>query len=250
MRFAVFLVLLPFLSVGLPTYAADEATQVYLGNGELNYVGALDEDANTRLFALYDGAATKPSMLSIRSQGGPVNLGMALGRWLRERQLDVKVLEFCLSSCANYVFPAAREKVVSNFAVIGYHGGPSSGKVGLDKSTQAMIDAMPPAQRKAFMNDIDRSIDADGERERAYMRSLGLREDLSTLGQQERYQQHFRADPDVLGWTYSLEGFARLGVRNITVINPPWKPGSAMRKARFVILEPEKSHEDQQPVPK
>lgn len=98
---------------------------------------------------------------------------------------------------------------------------------------------MPPAQRKAFIDDLDKSIEAKGAKERAYLRSLGVSEDLSTLGQQPRYQQRYLADPDILGWTYSLEGFARLGVRGITVINPPWKPGSARRKLSFVVLEPD-----------
>lgn len=238
MRHAAASVLLSFLAAA-SCARATETTQVYLDNGELNYVGGLDEEANKRLFALYDGLADKPMVLSIRSKGGEVNVGMALGRWVRERGLDIKVLEFCLSSCANYVFPAARRKTVSNFAVIGYHGGPSSGKVGFSASLQKMIDEMPPAQRKVFMNDLNKSIDADGEKERAYLRSIGVREDLSTLGQQARYRQRYEADPDILGWTYSLEGFARLGVHGITVINPPWKPGSAARKAYVVIIEPD-----------
>ena len=239
MRRIAFLVLLSLLAMGPRAHASAETTQVYLDDGELNYVGALDEEANKRLFALYEGLAVKPTVLSIRSTGGEVNTGMALGRWVYERRLDIKVMEFCLSSCANYVFPAAQRKTVSNFAVIGYHGGPSSGKVGFSESLQKMLDAMPPAERKAFMDDLYKDINADGEKERAYLRAIGVREDLSTLGQQPRYQQRYDADPDILGWTYSLEGFARLGVHGITVINPPWKPGSARRKLSFITIEPE-----------
>lgn len=239
MRQIAFLALLSSLAASPLAQSAEEATQVYLGSGELNYMGGLNEDANKRLFALYDSLASKPTVLSIRSVGGPVGAGIALGRWVRERQLDIKVLEFCFSSCANYVFPAARQKVVSNFAVIGYHGGPSSGQYQFGEATRKMIDAMPPAQRKAFMDELDKTTKASGEQERAYLRWLGVREDLSTLGQQERYQSRYADDPNVLGWTYSAEGFARFGVRNITVINPPWRPGSAMRKAKFALIEPD-----------
>lgn len=239
MRRAACLVLLSFLAASPLASSAPETTQVYLDNGELHYIGGLDEQANARLFALYDSLTTKPSVLSIRSKGGEIKLGMALGRWVRERGLDIEVMEFCLSSCANYVFPAARRKTVSNFAVIGYHGGPSSGQVGFSASLQKIIDDMAPAQRKAFVDDLNKSIAADGKAERAYLRSIGVSEDLSTLGQQPRYQKLLKADPDVLGWTYSLAGFARLGVHGITVINPPWKPGSAMRKHRVVLIEPD-----------
>lgn len=238
MRHAAFFVLLCLLA-SPPARSAPETTQVFLDNGELNYVGGVDEDANRRLFALYDSLVVKPTVLSIRSRGGPVTAGMPLGRWVRERGLDIKVMEYCLSSCANYVFPAARRKVVSNFAVIGYHGGPGSGQYEFDADTLKMVDAMPPAQRKAFLDDLDKTIRTNGEQERAYLRWLGVREDLSTLGQQDRYQQRYSDDPSVLGWTYSLAGFAKLGVRDITVINPPWKPGSARPKASFVVIEPD-----------
>lgn len=238
MRHAAFLVLLSVLA-SPSARSAPETTQVFLENGQLNYIGGVDADANKRLFALYDSLAVKPTVLSIRSKGGPVKAGIPLGRWVRERGLDIKVMEYCMSSCANYVFPAARRKVVSNFAVIGYHGGPSSGQYGFTDDAQKMVDAMPPAQRKAFLDDLDKSIRIDGEQERAYLRWLGVREDLSTLGQQDRYRQGHETDPDMLGWTYSLEGFAKFGVRDITVINPPWKPGSAAKKAKFELIEPD-----------
>jgi hypothetical protein len=222
--------------VTTPLPAQDDATQVYLSNGELNYVGKLDTAANRKLFALYDGLKGKPSILSIRSPGGPVPDGIELGRWVRERKLDVKVLEFCMSSCANYVFPAGERKIVSNFAVIGYHGGPGSGQLRLDESTQKMYDAMTAEQQQAFMRDIKKFGEQEGEREAAYFKTLGVRADLSTLGQQDKYLRLYKDDPKIVGWTYSLSDFERLGVRGISVINPPWRPGSALKTVTFVQL--------------
>src|SRR5689334_6314296 len=113
---------LPLLFTASLACAADP-TQVFVDNGELNYVGVLDEQANARLFALYDGLKDKPATLAIRSPGGPTTHGLALGKWVLDHKLDVKVMEYCMSSCANCVFPAGAHKVVSNFAVIGLHGG-------------------------------------------------------------------------------------------------------------------------------
>lgn len=48
--------------------------------------------------------------------------GIALGTWVFEHRLDVEVNEYCLSSCANYVFPAARRKFISPGAVVAWHG--------------------------------------------------------------------------------------------------------------------------------
>jgi hypothetical protein len=35
-------------------------------------------------------------------------------------------MEFCMSSCANYVFTAAGRKIVGSAATIAFHGGLSS----------------------------------------------------------------------------------------------------------------------------
>lgn len=228
-----------------PTLAASaqdvETTQAYVSNGQLEYVGDLDEAANRKLFALYETLSPKPTVLSIRSPGGEVNAGMTLGTWVHDHGIDVRVMEFCLSSCANYVFPAGIKKIVSNFAVIGYHGGPADpAKMQLDAYSQAMYDGLSPEKRKAFMDDIAAMSMRDGRRESAYFRQIGVRGDISSLGQQSRYEQFARAHPDSAGWTYTLEGFASLGVRDILVINPPWKPGGNVAHVAFVTIPVDK----------
>jgi hypothetical protein len=219
-----------------PLVAQDETTQVYVSQGELNYVGGLDGEANRKLFALYEGLKDKPRVLSIRSPGGSVDSGIELGTWVREHKLDLQVLEFCLSSCANYVFPAGARKFVSNFAVVGYHGGPSSGKISFDESVIKQLDALPPEQRAALLEQLPGFLGGQSRKEVDYFKTLGVRADISTLGQQDKYQHLYKVDPRPLGWTYSLEDFARLGVRDIVVINPPWRPGSSLYKLAFVRL--------------
>lgn len=229
--------------LALPAMAADvETTQVYLDNGRLEYVGLLDSTANQRLFDLYEKLATKPTVLAIRSRGGEVYTGMQLGAWVHAHKLDVRVVEFCMSSCANYVFPAGVRKTVSNFAVIGYHGGPGDAHhLQFDEATQRRIDAMTAAEKKVFMDDLVKSSSADGQREAEYLQQIGVRADATSLGQQPRYKQILESNPDGAVWTYTLEDFAALGVRNITVINPPWKPGSAMHPNPVVMIPVEKN---------
>ena len=217
--------------------AGEDTTQVYFSNGQLEYIGPINQQANQRLFALYDSLAAKPAVLSIRSPGGEVNAGMDLGGWVRAHKLNVRVMEFCLSSCANYVFPAGIEKIVSNFAMIGYHGGPgNAGKLTLDDSAQKIYDALPAEEQQAFMAQIAGISSQGGRREAQYFQQLGVRADITSLGQNERYDQFVKANPNAAGWTYSLQDFARLGVRDISVINPPWKPGSASRKLVFLMI--------------
>lgn len=206
--------------------AAEEETQVYIISGELNYVGKLSAEANARLFALFEAQATKPTTLSIRSPGGNTDLGMALGQWVHQHKLDVKVLEGCYSSCANYVFPAARNKIVSNFAVVGYHGGLSSTSFAADEEALAALTEQHGGDKEKARAEFDqllkKAIAPQLEREVKFFQSIGVQQRITTLGQDEKYAKS--APESSVGWTYALEDFAKLGVTNITVINPPWQP--------------------------
>jgi hypothetical protein len=218
------------------TARADDGTQVYFDHHELNYIGDLHKEANQKLFALYDSLPEKPTTLLIRSGGGEIFTGMELAAWIRDRSLDVKVLEYCLSSCANYVFPAGKHKTVSNFALIGFHGGASSTVFQFDAKTQAMVDAMTPQKRDEFMADLKKEEAQNGAREAVFFKSIGVRQEMTTLGQQARYKSLMERVPETAMWTYSLEDFARLGVGAITVINPPWKPVSPNKAWTYATL--------------
>lgn len=237
MRHLALPALLPLLFGASMACAAETTTQVFHDHGELLYVGPVDSDANARLFALYDSLKEKPDTLAIRSEGGSTTQGMALGQWVRDHKLDVKVLEYCLSSCANYVFPAGVHKVVSNFAIIGLHGGLSSASFNYDESTKTMFASMSAKERQALIDKINASIKEDAVKEQAYFKVLGVRADYVTLGQQERYQKLYRDDPKTVGWTYTLEDFGRMGIHDISVINPPWRPGTALKSIAFMVLK-------------
>jgi len=60
--------------------------------------------------------------LRIRSTGGDVDVGMDLAEWVLDHRLDVVVNDYCLSSCANYVFPAGRRKIIAPGGVVAWHG--------------------------------------------------------------------------------------------------------------------------------
>jgi hypothetical protein len=234
MRKTAFLCFVPLVLAG--TVARADDTQVYLDQGELNYIGKLSREANQKLFALYDSLPTKPSRLLVRSVGGETHNGMELGAWIHEHRLDVKVLEYCLSSCANYVFTAGVHKTVSNFALIGYHGGPSRPEFTFDKATQAEFDSMPQDKRDAFMADMKADLAKDAVTEAAFFLAVGVRQEITTLGQQDKYKSLKSRFPDAQVWTYSLDDFARLGVHDITVINPPWKPATLGKTQMFFTV--------------
>ncbi|HEX5342166.1 MAG TPA: hypothetical protein VFX55_06710 [Duganella sp.] len=206
-------------------YAA--TAEVFVSEGELNYVGTVDGEANQRLFAIYDKLPTKPTTLAIQSRGGDVEFGLELGEWVRDHRLDVKVTEFCLSSCANYVFTAGKIKTVSNSATIGFHGGLSSQHV-VDSTDFAGFSQLTDAQKTSVKLDLQRKL----ERESRFFQSVGVRQALTTFGQQERFANIVRD-----GWTFTLNCFEQFGVNNIEVVNPPWVPKPPDQRIDIVILD-------------
>ncbi|MDH3526247.1 MAG: hypothetical protein OEN52_10410 [Gammaproteobacteria bacterium] len=91
-----------------------------MSNDVAYYKGPISLQENRRFFA---AVANRPvRRLVITSSGGEVEAGIALGRWVFGQRLVVEVPEYCLSSCANYVFPAAGRKLIAPGAVVAWHG--------------------------------------------------------------------------------------------------------------------------------
>lgn len=214
------------------TAGAADATRVFVEDGELHYAGYLDDDANGRLFALYDSLAIKPTVLAIESKGGIVDFGLDLGDWVYRKGLDVRVGAYCLSSCANYVFTAAPRRTVSNVAVIGFHGGMSSMTFTLGGERKARYDAMTKEQQEAFLADQRKDIAPVLQRETAFFKKIGVRQDITTYGEASRFDLS-EAD----GWTYTREDFARFGVDRIDVIDGPWRPAMPGNAITFTTIE-------------
>lgn len=199
-------------------HAADAPT-VHVADGELHYTGSMDKEANQRLFALYESLERKPVALVVKSKGGEVNSGIELGQWVHAHRLDVRVPEYCLSSCANYVFTAGARKIVSQNAVIGYHGGISSSEFALDEATQAMFDKMSKEQQDAFWAQVRKSAQPAVAKEAAFFTQIGVDQTITTYGQASRFE-HLGGE----GWTYTKEGFAHFGVKGIEVTGGRWEP--------------------------
>jgi len=84
------------------------------------YRGAISAENNAGFFAR---VANQPlQRLLIDSGGGDVAAAIELADWVHARQLDLTVTGVCLSSCANYVFPAARQKEIRPGAIVAWHG--------------------------------------------------------------------------------------------------------------------------------
>ncbi len=119
----------------------DEGITVERDGDTAIYRGRLTEDG---LAAMRTAAHASPlKTLLIESTGGEIVVGMEFGDWVLEHKLDVVVDRACLSSCANYVFTAGRNKEIRPGAVVAWHG--SAKQPGLlemlHKAVEAEINA-------------------------------------------------------------------------------------------------------------
>jgi len=97
----------------------------------------------------------------------------------------------------------------------------------LDEEQEAMLQTLPADQREPARAKLDQAVRqmaaAQAEEEAGYFKLIGVQQRMTTLGQAPELA-HLRTEKSI-GWTYSVADFGKLGVRNIRVVNPPWKPG-------------------------
>lgn len=103
-----------------PPPAPPPAPVVSFKDGVLMYDGELRADSVARIQAVL--GERRVSLLRIRSGGGEVDVSIAIARWVYANDIDVEVDGPCFSSCANYIFPAGRRKIISGNGVVGWHG--------------------------------------------------------------------------------------------------------------------------------
>ncbi len=222
-------------------------TTVHLDGREILYHGGLTKKANEMVFDLYSQQRAKPTTLTITSPGGPIDLGLELGEWIHKHNLNVKVYALCFSSCANYVFPAGRKKLLDEDAIVGFHGGPTS-ETFETFSIEVAIQEAPEQERERLREEIEASfnsyIQVNTERESDFYRKLGISPKLNTLGQSEQYQELHQAYD---GWVYTPGDMRTLGLSNVEVVDDP-RPTELTNKPKVFLLKLERGSTLMTPV--
>lgn len=189
----------------------------------LQYDGLLSLPAIQHLEQLYQQAAEKPRELLINSPGGDSRLGMLLGYLVYDWGLNVRVREQCASSCANYVFPAGRNKYLEDGSMLLWHGG------ALQPDWQAIIRAKWPrdaVRQQAAREDIA----LWQQQEQAFYATIGVSQLITVCGQHEQWR---KAVPQSLGFDYSPQDLARFGIGGLHLPANGWQPHQRWNSPRF-----------------
>jgi len=201
----------------------------------LIYRGSLTKDG---LKATREAGSGRPvTTLLIDSAGGEIVVGMEFGTWVFERELDVVVDRACLSSCANYVFTAARNKKIRPGAVVAWHG--SAKQPGLleqmHKAVKDQIDSKGLSRRKrttelarARRANVD-YLTAAIQKQNKFFYRVGVDEYVTRIGN-DKY--------GVRGFFYlSVVDMASFGIDNVTAPQDytDMEPGVLARRVGFPV---------------
>jgi hypothetical protein len=219
-----------------PATRDEPATRVALDeSGRITYIGSITTAANERVVEIFEGASEKPETVLISSGGGSTEAGMDLAEWILDHNLDVEVGDFCLSSCANYVFLAGNVKKLSRESVLLWHGS----------MWQESFDRLADPASSEFRP----STLAERERETRFFDRIGVDNLITVYGQgvgvSYRYWRYFLrlfGGEQLVGFDYDLNDLQRFGVSNIELVDGEWdwrehRPEWASRVRRVVLEE-------------
>ena len=213
----------------------NETTSVKLNGNVIYFSGTLTKKAIDKTIQLYDDKKIKPTKIVISSDGGDIELGMDFGEWIFNNHLDIQVNDYCLSSCANYIFPAAKNKFLGESAIVGYHGGASSQSFDLSDINEMYKD-LPDSERikkkQEAIDGMKSYLYRVREKENKFYKKINIPQEISTLGQQGKYSKE---NESFIGWTYTPDGFMKLGLKNIILTDNKWKLTKYKGKPLFIV---------------
>lgn len=199
--FCVFVILSVNITI-LPVVQAGESDIAH-------YIGPIDNEHNLKFFTRIRGRDV--SRLIISSSGGEVEAAIRLGLWVYENKIDVEVIEYCLSSCANYVFPAGQNKKINKGAVVAWHGNYHHLKItGLWQDEVDRKVKLQGMDYKVARNKVLSQVNKLVEMEKNYFQKIGVSEFICWIGKVSPF--------NVTDYYFlSKKDMEQFGIRNLVV---------------------------------
>ena len=219
---------------------------VTLEGSSIIYAGAMHPEGYDRLSRLAEQG--RISELVISSPGGLAYWGIRTGEIVYENGWDVRVRGLCLSSCANYIFPAGRTKVIEDGGIVGWHGSARQhyfmAKQKRVSARQEIINVISVALQMGFRHFTQEEFNREianfvaetellVELESAFYEKIGVDPDVSVYG---HFPQHWEAIQGSGGWTFTLEDMAKFGLDGIIYEGSDAYPSDRARGLFSLVL--------------
>lgn len=225
--------------------AKTEPAMVRVQGDTLYYTGNFSA-ASTKAFDAAVAGIRKGQLtrLVIYSGGGDTVAGRHVGRWVRDMGLVVEVDVICFSSCADYVFPAGRARVIRTDAFVGWHGNERQFSVIAERQGEPLNNILrrfapadaPKAAVDAFVKELSDSIAITQKDEAEFYASLGLSDAFAVCAVGDEVEKRF-GFTGKKGWGFSINDMLRLGMNNITYLGDgAYEKNSARVKEYLVTI--------------
>lgn len=206
-----------------PAVVRVEADTVY-------YTGNFSEASSKAFDAAVQGIPRgRITRMVISSGGGDTVAGRHVARWVRDMGVVVEVDVICFSSCADYVFPAGKARVIRADAFVGWHGNERQFDVIAARRGERVVDqpqlrgilpeGLSPEQQRAFLEEVVRSMAVTQKDEADFYAQLGLNDAFAVCAVGDDLEQRF-GFAGRKGWGFSIDDMARLGLTNTVYLGP------------------------------
>jgi hypothetical protein len=218
---------------GLQHMGAFDRNKVSLEDGVLLIQGKLDLELLADFRQVLASNDLRDVRVRLRSPGGTTYVGMAIGREIHRRHLDVEVDKRCISSCANYLFTAGRNKYVKSPSHVQFHGGAlqpnfvanaqkllEQGKQMINREEMpADLDLRRFRELTGLVDDFPFNSASQILAEKAFFDEIGVSPLTPVYGQYGDYSAWLN-DGIHDSFSYLPEDYALLGVTNVMVTGP------------------------------
>lgn len=217
--------------------AKAEPATVQVQGDTLYYTGNFSTASSAAFDAAVAGIARgQVTRLVISSGGGDTVAGRHVGRWVRDMGLVVEVDFICFSSCANYIFPAGRARVIRADAFVGWHGNErtfhvQAARKGIsleDQLAQYLPKDVSPEERTAFFRDFKATTRVTLKDEADFYSKLGLNDAFAVCAVGDILEKR-PGYAGQIGWGFSLADMEHLGLTNTVYLGD----GAYEDSARF-----------------
>lgn len=223
--------------------AKTEPAVVRIQGDTLYYTGNFSA-ASTKAFDAAVAGIRKGQLtrLVIYSGGGDTVAGRHVGRWVRDMGLVVEVDVICFSSCADYVFPAGRARIIRADAFVGWHGNERQFSVIAERQGEPLNNILrrfapanaPKAAVDAFVTELSESIAITQKDEAEFYASLGLNDAFAVCAVGDEVEKRF-GFTGKKGWGFSIDDMARLGMKNITYLGDGAYEKNSVRVKQYLV---------------
>lgn len=202
--------------------AGVEPAQIHVTGDTVYFRGEIS-DASTKAFKAAVGNIQRGEVtrLVISSVGGETRNGRKIGQWVHDMGLIVEVDRVCFSSCANYIFPAGRVRVIRANAFVGWHGNERGMEIDRRKrgvSLESEIRGMTPPEiltrHGIDLDEVQASMRKSIQDEAVFYAQLGMQDAFAMCAVGDAASSKYPSSQERKGWGFSIRDMERLGLVN------------------------------------